>query len=74
MAVLGISDMTVDEEMDNPVKYYGKSHRVFFHDIPSIIARYGHDPVLLAQAALHILVDNLFTRQPMLKTLWVMKG
>lgn len=62
--ILGTTDMSVDEEMDKPVKFLGKEHRVLNHDFPQLISKYGYDPQKLAEGELHILVDRAFSKLP----------
>lgn len=54
--------------MDRPVKYFGKKHRIFYHDYISAIAiarrEYPNDPDAERAAILHIEFDRLCSADP----------
>jgi len=62
----GRSYWRIHREMDRPFKYFGKYHRVLFHDPLSayVIARkqYPNDPNAIAAAECHIALDNICSR------------
>jgi len=56
--VLGKAHDSVNKTMDAPYRILGRKHRILYHDVPSIIALFGHDQAKLEAAALHLLVDR----------------
>lgn len=62
--VYGRNGTSVDELMDWPVAFAGKSHRKYLHDPASVIALFGSDPQKMEEALLHLLVDDAFTKNP----------
>jgi hypothetical protein len=67
----GKSYWKIHREMDKPVKYLGRGHRVLFHDSISatLIAKhhYPNDPNAIWAALQHIYYDNQCTEDPELK-------
>ena len=48
----------VHDRMDQPTKILGKRHRIFFHDMQSIMALFNGNPEQLMSAYIHILLDE----------------
>lgn len=65
---LGKAYPKIHRRIDEPYKYYGRRHRIFFHDYASayLIATdcYPDDPDAVWSAYLHILIDDLCSRDP----------
>jgi len=65
---LGKSYWKIHREMDKPIKFLGRRHRLLFHDPVSAMAiasrLYPGDPRARRAALLHITFDDICSRDP----------
>lgn len=66
--LLGKSYPKVHRRIDKPYKYFGRDHRILFHDLPTAIGiakdSYPDDPKAVGSAYFHLLYDEICSKDP----------